>query len=398
MKLEDYQKLKEELEKIKSKNQEEINDYEEKINLANQNQFETKACLTFLIAELYYMGIIMTSLFFPNNSFIIPLTNILPNASIPFIITGLSLGMGIMGTKIMHKIQKIKERFISFSNAKTESEKLEEEIKYKIESEKLNKKNKAINESINQLDTNQAILNSLSDKYDIKEKNIPQTKEEIENLVENFSKLLKEKYEELNILVTQNVLNKSFYTTRNKNSRIQDIIIFSLIGGVIAILCYMCPLLVQLIANTLTRSYIIPSIASIFIGTIGFGGYMKKRNKNYQKVFHNLNQTLGENALPDEIKDTYEEKQEINSKIETIVNEISVVILNLLEYQKKLESFTNDNSEHTLEKSLSNTQTIETERIVTEEYTEPIAPEVEEKGKVLVMKKPYKPNDKKQIL
>ena len=138
MKLEDYQKLKEELEKIKSKNQEEINDYEEKINLANQNQFETKACLTFLIAELYYMGIIMTSLFFPNNSFIIPLTNILPNASIPFIITGLSLGMGIMGTKIMHKIQKIKERFISFSNAKTESEKLEEEIKYKIESEKLN--------------------------------------------------------------------------------------------------------------------------------------------------------------------------------------------------------------------------------------------------------------------
>ena len=70
----------------------------------------------------------------------------------------------------------------------------------------------------------------------------------------------------------------------------------------------------------------------------------------------------------------------------------------MLEYQKKLESFTNDNSEHTLEKSLSNTQTIETERIVTEEYTEPIAPEVEEKGKVLVMKKPYKPNDKKQIL
>ncbi len=139
---------------------------------------------------------------------------------------------------------------------------------------------------------------------------------------------------------------------------------------------------------------------------------MIKRNKNYKDAFNVLNHELGENALPDEIRDAYKEQQDINVKIEDKIREISIVGVQLQEQKRNLETFLTDRSqkEHTMEPSISKEHIIEDQKKdtnfgqVQEEMmsfrdedifvgTE-IESQVEERGSSLVLRK--KRNDTKK--
>ena len=112
---------------------------------------------------------------------------------------------GSLINSLISKKYKIKERYKAFSNAKTKVEKLEEEVHYKIELEKVKNRNKVINETIKLLESDQAIINKISSRYDLKDKNLPQTNDEAERKVNELSNVIKKQYDKLDILTTQNV-------------------------------------------------------------------------------------------------------------------------------------------------------------------------------------------------
>lgn len=115
-------------------------------------------------------------------------------------------------------------------------------------------------------------------------------------------------------------------------------------------------------------TYSSTSLNSIFIfrslfivGVAGSSGYMVKRNKDCEKAFNMLNSELGENALPDKIKEAYEEKQDLDAKLESKLREISIILSQLQEQKKVLELFADDDNEieKTLEPTVSEEHTIE---------------------------------------
>ena len=91
---------------------------------------------------------------------------------------------------------------------------------------------------------------------------------------------------------------------------------------------------------------------------------MVKRNKDCEKAFNMLNSELGENALPDKIKEAYEEKQDLDAKLESKLREISIILSQLQEQKKVLELFADDDNEieKTLEPTVSEEHTIEKKR------------------------------------
>lgn len=136
MNFENYQKTKEELEKEIKNNQEKMNEYDEKSRMAKVNKFEYKIGLILGISALSYLFLFILPTLLASNSLISSLVLILPGEGVSGIIIGASLIVGTMGLKVIQKINKLKKRFTSFSNARTETEKLEEQVTYSIELEK----------------------------------------------------------------------------------------------------------------------------------------------------------------------------------------------------------------------------------------------------------------------
>jgi len=396
MNFENYQKTKEELEKEIKNNQEKMNEYDEKSRMAKVNKFEYKIGLILGISALSYFFLFILPTLLTSNSLISSLVLILPGEGVSGIIIGASLIVGTMGLKVIQKINKLKKRFTSFSNARTETEKLEEQVTYSIELEKVYNKKCAIKETIDSLMINQMI--SLSTKN---EKKISQPHKETKNTVLALSKLLREKQEELDVLVTKQTLHEMFWKiNRSKADKFFDILASAGIASLLSIFIFMAPMISELVTyQSILTSVLAPFIVSAVITS----GYMIKRNRNYTKAFHNLNKKLGKNALSNNKKTVYEEEKGLSKSISAKIKEVSMILLELQEQKRILESFTNGKSAHTLEKSLEKVQTIETEKqqlnseIVVQEETE-MSTEGEEKPKQKVysifQKKPFNSDNK----
>lgn len=351
MKTEDYNKTCKELNtKIQNNGKIIRTSYERKeLSYVNQLEYKTAETVAFsmfpyLLCVAILFGVVAK---IGINSFLI---KTFLATGFPYIISGISLGFGFIVRKIFDKKNKIKERMKSFSTANTQSEKIQEEVKYTIEMEKTKNRNKAIQQTLNMLRTNQSAINSLSKKYDIYGKKLLQTEEETKKNVGEFSKLLDNKYAELDILTTKKVLNEKFRIVRSKTQRIADFIITGLIGITYTLIYLGFPIILTSIS---TRKYMqstrlmylfVPLIASF----IGVGGYMVKRQKDYMKVFNNLNNELGVNALPKKIKNVEEEKKEIDSKIDKKIGEISIIEAELQEQKRIMESIQKDSDEKVL--------------------------------------------------
>ena len=413
MQTEDFKKTNEELQEEIKKNNKQIAVSDERTRMAKVNQFEYKFGTTLGFSMVPYFVEIILFTIFTSNGTMASITNTIPVESLPLIITGSSLGIGTIGRKILEWKFKIKERFKSFTTAKTQYEKIQEEIKYAVELEKANNRNKAIQETMDSLNSNQSILNSLSNRYDINDKNVPQTIEESKKIVDELSMLLNEKYNELDVLTTQKVLHERFWKVRTKGQPSMDIMMSAMMGGLLSMMYVDMPFIMMGISETLTYNSLpaalITCFAPLVAGITGVSGYMIKRNKDYMKVFNNLNNDLDENALPEKIKEPSEEQQDIDAKIESKIREISVAGTQLQEQKRIMESFADngEEKEKKLETSVSKEHTIEETRNDTIfEYTKEsltafmdedifagaeILPQKEEKGPSLVLKK--KPNN-----
>ena len=384
MNFENYQKTKEELEKEIKNNQEKMNEYDEKSRMAQVNKFEYKIGLILGISALSYFFLFILPTLLTSNSLISSLVLILPGEGVSGIIIGASLIVGTMGLKVIQKINKLKKRFTSFSNARTETEKLEEQVTYSIELEKVYNKKCAIKETIDSLMINQMI--SLSTKN---EKKISQPHKETKNTVLALSKLLREKQEELDVLVTKQTLHEMFWKiNRSKADKFFDILASAGIASLLSIFIFMAPMISELVTY---QSVLTSVLAPFIVSAVITSGYMIKRNRNYTKAFHNLNKKLGKNALSNNKKTVYEEEKGLSKSISAKIKEVSMILLELQEQKRILESFTNGKSAHTLEKSLEKVQTIETEKqqlnseIVVQEETE-MSTEGEEKPKQKINK------------
>lgn len=412
---EEIKKTNAELKEEIKRNNEKIIINDERTRMANVNKFEYKALKTLGLSVLPYLCIFISSALLTKNGAMTSITSTIPIESLPLIIVGSSLGIGTIVGKLLERKYKTKERFKSFTNAKSQSEKLQEQVKYAIELEKARNRNKAIKQTMDSLNSKQSVLNSLSIRYNISDKALPQTKEESQKRVEELSILLKEKYNELDILTTQQVLHDKFLKVRIEGQKSIYIMLSGMMGGVVAMFYFDLPLI--MLKNSLIYSSISPNILSVLTpliaGVVGLSGYMIKRNKDYEKAFNILNRELGENALPNKIKEAYYEKQEIDGKIESKMREISITGIQLQEQKRIMESFIDDSNkkENTLESSNAKEHIIEEtiidttigrnqEDLFASIYkniydSEERKQQIEEKGHSLVLRKNYNSKDKK---
>lgn len=403
MKVEDFNKTTEELKREYQKNDEQINISDERKRISSANQFEYKALTTIGFSLLPYLGLVILFGGLTKNGVISSLIGTIPVEVFPLIIAGGSLCVGTIGRKALEWRFKTKERLKAFTTANTQSEKLQEEVKYTVDLEKARNRNKAIQQAIDSLSSNQSILESLSSRYDIKDRTIPQTEEDAKKRAEDLSELLKDKHTELDILTTQKILHEKFWRVRTKGQKVMEISLAGMLGGLFIMTYGQMPLLIvsDYLASSSSISIFVPFVG----GIVGFSGYMLKRNKDYINAFNHLNNELGENALSDKIKNVYEEQQDIDAKIENKIREISMVEIQLQEQKRINEAFSTDSSkkEQTMESVASKRHTAEeTEKdtifgygqeelmpFMTEETLVGIeaGPQIEEKGPSLVLRK-----------
>lgn len=325
-------------------NDEQILINDERTRMAKVNQLDDKLGTVLTFAMFPYLGLTLGLLGLSNLIGISTLASIIPPLSIPTILASYSLGIGIIGRILIDKKYKTKERFKAFTKAKTEAEKVEEEIYYQIELEKVNNRNQIVQQTIDFLDT----LYSISSN----EKRIAQSEEEVKQRLEDLSKILEQKYKELDVLTTQKVLSENFWRLRCKGQKGMDLTLVSMCGGMMTMMLHSIPLMIMreaLTYNSVFASFI-PKLVPLAIGAFGVGGYWIKRNKNRETALNNLNNTLGENALPKKVTSTYDETQELKSMIERKICDISIAEIQLKEQQRVLETIiseqekTNNNS------------------------------------------------------
>ena len=311
MKLEDFRKIKAELKKQKELNDVKIRLNNEKTRMAEENQFACKVVNTFLFLVIGLVPLSISLIFLGPVIF----TSIFPDFSFPIVIVGSLLGIGTIFRKIRDKKYKIKERIKAFSKAKTEAEKIEEEIHYQTELEKAKNRNQVLNQALADVNSNEAIFKAMSDQYGITEKKPLQTKEETEQSIQELSTLIKEKYNKLDLLTAKKVLHDNFVDIRKKDERIIQKIglpfIFSMIFFMLMLI------LTISLMKTIPLTTLLVGLLSSEAAAIGASiGYTIRMDKNMKKAFDNLNSKLGNDALEPEIKDNYKEVESIISELE----------------------------------------------------------------------------------
>lgn len=418
----EFEKTKKELEEIKKQNDEQIAISDERTRMSKVNSLEYKGGTTLFFSMLVYVVLLLTSLCLTKSLGTSVITNIFPWFTYPIALIGGSIGIGAIGKSLFDKKYELKERLKAFSNAKTQAEKLEEEVHYQIELEKANNRNIAIDETIKVLDSNQSMLSRISSRYDLSDKTAPQSKEEAEKKAEELSAIIKEQYDKLDILTTQKVLHDRFWKVRQKFQRRTNTSLAPMISGTFAMFFGAFPTIMirdAMPSGSLLTTSAVP-LAPLAIGVIGGSAYMLKRNSDYKKAFNNLNAQLGENALEENLdkrfEDAFEEQKEIESLLERQIRDISLTEVQLQETKRYLDTHVTekekkkDSEEHKRTNSiLDNLGKKSVENIINDPTPFPDGvyrpmynvfttqeEEKQEKGPTLVKRrKPTNPNDKK---
>lgn len=320
----DLKNIKDNLKKQFKINVEQIAIKEEKIRLIAESQLANRISISICYSLL--PCIIITFLFpFLTNLFgISSFVNTFPPIIIPLFIVSSSLGIGGVLRKIITKISKTNENLSSFSQSKTELEKIIEEVSYKIEIEKLNNHNKILQRLIDSIE----LINFSDCKVNDSEQEIKQRAAEL---------FLKKEvlYNELNSLSLRKVLYQKFAKI-NKSEMIDgDIIISSVWAGVVNFLIHSCILAVigklSLLINNI--SLFIP----LLIGIVSTAFYKIVKVKNYANAFNILMNEFNLNKDIIEVDDINSEYN-FNEKVEEIVNEICSVDINNFICQRDLMS------------------------------------------------------------
>lgn len=340
----EFEKTKKELEEAKKQNDEQIAISDERTRMSKVNSLEYKGGITLMFSMLAYIALLFTSLGLTKSLGASVITNIFPGFTYPIALIGGSIGIGAIGRVLFDKKFQVKERLKAFSTAKTQAEKLEEEVYYQIELEKANNRNKAIDESIKVLNSNQTMLSRISSRYDLSDKTAPRSKEEAEKKAEELSAIIKEQYDKLDILSTQKVLHDRFWKIRQKFQRRTETMMAPMLSGMFTMFFGAFPTMIikdVMPSGSLLTTLAVP-FAPLVAGVVGGSAYMLKRNSDYKKAFNNLNAQLGENALVEtyeKFEGAYEEQQELESLIASQIRDISAAEVQLQENKRYLDTF-----------------------------------------------------------
>ena len=334
MKEEDFEKTKTELKSRLDKETEQINSSMEKVKMAENNKFEHKAGETFAFSMLPYLILFILTTTIHKTGFLGSLPVELVNTA--FI--GGSLILGNTIRIIIDKKYKIKERIAAFSKAKNESEKIEEQVRHTIEYEKAKSKSNIVSQTYYLLNNNQDMINRISKDFNLYDKNNDMTKEELDKNIQNMSNILKEKYDELDNLITKKVLSDKFASIRVGMVTTKDLLTYPLTGGVFAMLIFDMPLLA--FQSMAQNGSLFSVLAPFFFGTVATGSYVVKRNNDYKKAFKSLNEELKEQSLSEKSENPHEETCDLENKIQKLTDEIIGIEAKLQEQKRLIETIT----------------------------------------------------------
>lgn len=374
-------------EKLKNeKNQNEIllliND--SKRRLLNVNSFFYKFKLTTIFSGLSFAALCIIDTVLMNIAEP-SIINTLPEFVFPTALMVGSFGSGLIINNMIYKKYDFKNRLRNFSNAKTDKDKLEEEMKYEIEIEKLLNKNKIIDKKLSNINEYASNQNE-NNQYDCY---FPELKSS------DLPNILEEKHKKLDGLITQKVLIERFYNKIQKKERRVSYLLSMVIGGFILFTGYQIPILSvsKIAANSSLLQCLIDLTVPFVIGSGIAYAYDIRKNKISKKVFDSYNKNLEEYTInPDINFDNYYSKiNEINSKIKTQINEISFLEVEILKNNLNSKSIENDNACKEFEKNYSNI--MEYQNI--ENYFEESEVLEEEKSKTFVKKFKNKNNNYK---
>lgn len=324
MNKEQIDKIVNDLENEKAKNIKDLGKYKYRKKVVSVNTFHNNFMTSFGLSMLGYFALILVLIALVANFGIVFFTNNLLAISAGLIAIPSLAGIGL--NKILNKKSNIKNKLKEFSNAKNEKEKLEEIIKYEIEIEKIKNRNLVFDTAKNELIKNYEILNSLSDKYDIKEKEENITPE----IVNNNYKNLEKSYEELDLLSTKKVICDRFDIYREKGGTTIKTFGDMVIPGLFSMLIPHIPIICIGINSS---TPILPSFAifsPIITFTLGLGisgVYTAKRNKENKEIFTKMNNELGNEKLND-IKEDIGLDNEFVKQINNTISEIVPMLIN----------------------------------------------------------------------
>ncbi len=272
----------------------------------------------------------------------------LPVFVVPTFIMSSVAVIGFAGQRFIKKNSR--EEMKTFSKAKSEKEKIEEEIEYAIAVEKAINKHAALGEMRKRLKQDEDVMNALKEKYEISSIRSSVLYEGQKRLVDKLHEQLRVAFAELDRVSTKKVLNEKFRNYRYKLQWKANLFLFSVISGIVTLFATMAPVML-----TTSIRHISMIFGPLFLG---MGGYtiVDTALKNVSmRVFSKFNRKLGDDGLPyRENEDGQEEKNiELDKQVATskICNIGSKLIgeIGVLEAIKKINEGADEPS---LEKSL----------------------------------------------
>ena len=231
-----------------------------------------------------------------------------------------SLGIGTIGRELLQWKFKTKKKYKMFAKSHNSSERIYEEWKYNLELEKAKNKNDALNRAVEELNLNST--NTYEKDCNVVTKGC---NEEIEKLKSN----LEEQYKRLNVLTSQRKIHECTNFLK-KESLVEKIASGVMIGGIFTLMYGCMPIIA--IRDLLSSNYVSAYMATTFIlGITSTIVFKIKSDNDIKKAFNSLNRELGEDALTDEMINTYSQAQ-FNTEIEHTIADFSKIILRNLNF------------------------------------------------------------------
>lgn len=329
MNIKDSEQIRKILKEEYNKNCTEIDNLSYKIKILNLNNFEQKFATSFALSIIPWVAItfLLTS---------IAQIGILPIELVQPLSIGIPALIGACGTKLLYNKQNINKKIRKFSNAKSQKEKIEEEIRYELAKEKIKSHNKVIKLIHNNLLENENIISFISESYSVSPKEEDnRSKEEISINYQNTKQLLNEQNAKLDEATTKEFLSKKFWRYRNKFQRYTEPLMFGSLGSVLCMILYNYPLiLISRSPNVQIHSSVLNTLMPAIIGGCGCIVFGINRKNKQMSIFKNINSELGNEALPETIGFDSENNYEKAKK--KIINDTCSIKLKLESEKQKL--------------------------------------------------------------
>lgn len=301
----------------------ELNDLEDKIveldeksRMSKVNTIESKLinfCVYFII------GFAFANIIF---IFLHPLFKITISTEVMLYLDGcmfvFAIFSGIILTIIFEKKYDIKNRFLAFSKAKNETEKLSDYVKYEIETKKVQLEKEVLSKTVSFMETTKNNFNSIFQNKKM------QNEKEVENKILILKEELDVNKDKLHAFAAQSVLHEIFWKYRSKSQSLCIRIMFPIMLFMLLIIAFVVPYM--MVGSMSETPETIPFVwfSPLLVISIIAAIYLNVRDKRYKRVFKEINATLGHYALPLEIKgEIYDEKVGIETRISDTIREIS---------------------------------------------------------------------------